>query len=48
MEVCLVHVEIQKEAASGVPAVAQQIKNPTSIPGLTQWVQDPALPQAVV
>ena len=37
----------------GVPIVAQGIKNPTniyedvgSIPGLTHWVKDPALPQA--
>ena len=38
----------------GVPAVVQQVKNLTnihedvpSIPGLPQWVEDPALPQAV-
>ena len=38
-----------------VPVVAQGVKNPTSVPedsdlisGLTQWVKDPALPQAIV
>ena len=38
----------------GVPVVAQQVENPTiihedvgSIPGLTHWVKDLVLPQAV-
>ena len=44
-----------KKEFSGVPTVAQQIKNSTSIhkdvgsiPGLTQWVKDLVLPWAVV
>ena len=39
----------------GVPLVAQQVKDPTSIhedagmiPGLIQWVKGPVLPQAAV
>ena len=42
---------LQKKKYLGVPIVAQWLTNPTrnhevsgSIPGLTQWVKDPALP----
>ena len=44
-----------KEAARGVPVVAQQVKNPTSthedagsVPGLAHWVKDPAVLQTVM
>ena len=46
---------IKTSGMGGVPVVAQQITNPTSIhedagltPGLTQWVRDLALPWALV
>ena len=45
---------LSKTQNRGVPIVTQQVLNPTSIledagliPGLTQWVKDPALLQAV-
>ena len=45
-----VHAACAKCGSSGVPVMAQWLKNPTStyedvgsIPGLAQWVKDPAL-----
>ena len=48
------HKKSTEKLFSGVPVVAQRVKSPTSIhkevgliPGLDQWVKDPALLRAV-
>ena len=49
------NIRLNKRLVFGVSIVAQQVKNPTNIhkdvgliPGLPQWVKDPASPQALV
>ena len=48
---CIKQFKQTNTVRTGVPVVAQQLMNPTSIrededsiPGLAQWVKDPALP----
>ena len=54
MFICYIKLYLLRVSA-GVPVVAQQVKNPTSIhedmgsiPVLTQWVKDSPLPQVAV
>ena len=51
---CATETSLFKHGASGVPSVAQGVKNLTSIhgdvgliPGLAQWIKDLPLPQAM-
>ena len=46
-----IFLKLLKKTEKGVPVVAQRLTNPTrnpevagSVPALTQWDQDPALP----
>ena len=48
---CMLRIYLTYKKVTGVPVVVQWLTNPTrnlevasSIPGLTQWVNDPALP----